>query len=201
MLFDNPEAFPTVGLQKCLTIRADSIRKLAVQTLNERLALSVVDAERLMADSDPDIRVAAVTALWRHGKAPDEKDIKASLIQLSRGLFAIPPSSSYSDTSYYDKFRREQLATMSFIELSPEASKSTIFDHVELDELYCRFTSKVFPEIERNLSDGFKQYFDYNIANISSSVRDRVLNLEDTLGKSLQRAHLRPFARGRRRMT
>jgi hypothetical protein len=178
-LFGSNDSISNELLEACLTLRADSVRRAAAVTLSSRQSMKETDAQKLMTDSDPEVRLVAVKTLIRYGASLPEVVIKTALTQKRSGLGLLGLGTT-EDTAYYDRYRESRLSELSFEELQQAAEGSGVFDYLEIIELYRRFTYRMLKEIHANLSDGFTQYFERKIDKLAREVGANAKVISDT---------------------
>ena len=178
-LFANVDSISNKSLEACLTLKADSVRRAAAVTLNSRQSMKNIDAQKLMTDSDPEVRLVAVKTLIRYGANLPEVVIRTALIQRRSGLGLLGLGTT-EDTTYYDRYRESRLSELSFDDLQQAAEGCGVFDYLELIEFYRRFTHRTLKEIHANLSDGFTKYFQQKIDKLAREMGADAKVVSDT---------------------
>ena len=178
-LFANVDLISNESLEACLTLKANSVRRAAAVTLNSRQSMKNIDAQKLMTDSDPEVRLVAVKTLIRYGANLPEVVIRTALIQRRSGLGLLGLGTT-EDTTYYDRYRGSRLSELSFDDLQQAAEGCGVFDYLELIEFYRRFTHRTLKEIHANLSDGFTKYFQQKIDKLAREMGADAKVVSDT---------------------
>jgi hypothetical protein len=183
-LFSKPESISTAILERALALKSDPIRENAAKLLKSRHAVSTAIAERLMTDSNPEVRLLAVDALDQQGKSPDDATIKKALIVPTPkgGLFGIAAFGNHSDDSWYVKLKQIRLSKLSYEELRKAVRNCNVYDHLEVLALNERYTRRNIEEIRSNLGDAFKKHFEGKIAVLASQQGADTKLLADTRG-------------------
>jgi hypothetical protein len=128
-LFANIDSISNELLEACLTLRADSVRHAAAVTLSSRQSMKETDAQKLMTDSDPEVRLVAIKTLIRYGASLPEVVIKTALIQKRSGLGLLGLGTA-EDAAYYDRYKESRLSELSFEELQQVAEGCRVFDYL-----------------------------------------------------------------------
>ena len=191
-LFAYPESIPTATAERCLRLKSDSVRRATAVLLNSRQAIDTATAEKLLTDTDPEVRLVAVESLTRHGVPLLEDTIKKALVRHQpAGLLGFGYNTSVADDSFYERYRRNQLLKLSYEELRKKVDTSSMFDQLEIATLFERHTRRCLAQIRANLADGFKSYFDSKFDRLASLYRSdeellsNVRKLEDGVRRGL----------------
>ena len=161
-LFAQPESISTETLTRTLSLKSDEVRRRAATLLDNRQAIDIASAKRLIADSDLEIRLIAIETLERLGEAPQDATIREALIrQRPRGLLAWGlGGGGYEDDTVYKRYQRKALSKLHYEELRQKVESSDVLDDLTISVFYSQYTIKNLSDIRRNLTDGFKGYFD-----------------------------------------
>jgi hypothetical protein len=161
IIFQKPASVSTAKLRQCLVLKSAKLRRSGAEQLNKRDAMTVEEAIHLFSDNDPAARLTGAECLLRHGKIMTDEELRSALIfPSSTGLGLSLSANRGSDDKYYKAYIRTQLYSKNYSDLSNIAKSCDVFAYLELSTLYERFTKRCFGEIEQNLADGFKKYFD-----------------------------------------
>ena len=159
-MFDRPASLTTETLIECLSAKPDDIRLRSARLLHDRAEITADLANTLLTDGSHDIRLVAVEALRQLGELLDEDVIKKALTieKTAMGLFSF--TGKETDTTVYEKYRRNRLFELSESELREAIRDSLTFGQEELAVLYSKFGSRkhILEEIRQNLLDGFESY-------------------------------------------
>jgi hypothetical protein len=189
-LFSFSKSVPTATLERCLGLKADRVRKAAAGILGSRGAIDIPAAEKMLTDTDGEVRLIGIESLQQNGVEVSDETVRAALIpKPSFGLFGFGnPFAVPTDKGLYESYQRRRLFRLSYSELRKKVDTSGVIDYLELETLYTRYTKRCLPEIRSNLDDGFKTYFDHKLARLASLYPDEPKLVSDA--RSLE-GHLR----------
>ncbi len=164
-LFAKPDSVPTETLDQCLILKSDVVRKKAAAILNSRKAIDEKTARRLMTDSDPEVRLAAVESLERLGQVPETATIKKALVlPKPRSLLgSLGSTTGQPDSTYYGVYVQNKLLRTSYKNLVKKTNRLDPLDYKKISTLYHRFTKKFIDEIRINVDDGYEGILSKNI--------------------------------------
>ena len=188
-LFARPKSVPTATLERCLRLKSDNIRKVVAALLSSRRAIDIQTAEKLLTDTDFEVRLIGIESLLQQGVSLPEETIRAALIRYPPnppiGLFGFGnPGLAQADKSFYERYQQSRLSKLSYDELRKKGETSGFLDYLEVTTLYARYTGRCLTEIRNNLSDGFKSYFQDKIARLATLYPDESTYISDA--KSLE---------------
>jgi hypothetical protein len=192
-LFAYPDSISTSTAESCLELKSESVRRAAAALLHSRQALNVTTAEKLLSDTDIEVRFIAVESLIQQGVPLQEETVKKALVrQKPVGLLAFTHNNSISkDDDLYEKYQKNRLYKLSYEALKIKVETCNIFDRLELIVLSEKYGQKYLPILRANLSDGFKNYFNNKIAPLKPLYQNdgdlihKINNLENHLRREL----------------
>lgn len=159
-LFENHSVLSTELLQVGLDQANVNVRRTVVELLGSRGALSPDIAEKLLADSDLDIRYEALKVLQAHGRVLSEREAKAILAKpvvtntLSR-LF-IPYPNEGLGHSVWERFKLERLRSLPDLALEQAVTTNSGADRSAWFVLVERHFKRYRKELRQAVDDGFR---------------------------------------------
>jgi hypothetical protein len=166
LLFENPDGIDDGTLVAGLEQRSAAVRKRCAQILYERGKLPVVIAEKLLSDSDAEVRLAAVSSLIQAGRTFPPHEAKRILVKQGAGGLL---GSREEGGPQYAAFRARELAAKSEAELEDIAKRTTsVFERDDELALLERRYSKDKAKLTGLIEDKYKKVFDESLAEMAS---------------------------------
>jgi hypothetical protein len=148
----------TADLLPGLDHRSEAVRRITANLLRKRGALSVEAAQRMLSDSNANVRFEAIQSLEGHGKAFSLSDAKTALVKPTRSGLAGSRDDSEGEACFA-KWEDDHFAKMPLAELEREASKGTIFDREPYFALVRRAFEAKGAELRASIDDQFRKDF------------------------------------------
>lgn len=196
------EALDNTTLLLGLEHRNSQVRLRTVKALRARAAIDSDMAERLTKDSDPRVRLEAVTTLSELGKPLPQDAIKGILVppqtEPRRGLLALGHSSGTDIAAgeIYRQYQISYLKGLSDAELKNKLESSTVYDDVIYFALVDKHFRRYADELRINVDDRFSTYFEEQVNRLEAKFGDspsaqdlvkKTRNLSDFICKELTR--------------
>ena len=178
-VFDKPRALNDEILTEGTNHRSALVRRLTASILSNRNRLATSDAERLLSDTDQDVRFIALSSLARGGRIFSEEQARATLVRQAEGtlLMGFP-----AGERQFKSFKETMLATKTDAELETLTASASVFDRdAKLALLKRHFPSKQ-EELCRLIDNEFKEDFASSIAPMISRYGEENQLVKDTRG-------------------
>ncbi|MCC4298858.1 hypothetical protein [Aurantimonas coralicida] len=185
-LFRHPDTITTETLLKCLDLKADAVRIGAANVLLKRDALDDTSAERMITDTNFEVRLSAIKALALRGRKLDDEIVKEALIRPAarRGTGLLLLGSSRKDSSLYESYQLWDLERKPYNALKKLAASAGFYASNEIDALYRSYPKQEANNMRANLADGFSRHMNMHFAVLTERFGSESLSV--TQAKGLQ---------------
>ena len=181
-LFQHPSSLATDDLLNCLDLKVDKIRRKAAELLYKRSALNDGTIDKLLTDSDRELRFIALKYLLDNGNEPEEGKVRSLLIESnSRGLSGLF-SFNNADQTYFDLWKEHKLSRESYRNLKKIVDESIVFDHIPISAMYSKYRKESLNEIRQNLGDGFANFFQVRLRRVYPDPNENSENFRKAKG-------------------
>lgn len=189
LLFEHPDSISEETLLKGITQRNDAIRRVCVSELASRKRLPTEIAERLLEDSDAEVRLLAIKRLMQSGRTYSEEEGRKILVrQASRGLLG--GFGTAVGEAQFTRFQRLVRASMSEEDLKESVKHASIYDRSAECALFERRFAKDSATLVGLVDDRYKKAFTNALAEMASRYGEESQLVKGAKG-------LEEFVRGR----
>lgn len=170
-IFENDSGLSTDTLLRGIDHRNSNVRRLVAEALRVRGALPAEIAEKLLEDSDADVRYEALQSLISNGRTFSDQEARAILIRPiagrgGLGRLLIPPAFDSAGEVCWAQYKDERLRSLKDSALEEAARESPMFDREATFVLAERHFRRYGDDLRRAVDDGYK-------AEVSSAMQAR----------------------------
>ncbi|KIZ45663.1 MULTISPECIES: DUF4062 domain-containing protein [Rhodopseudomonas] len=180
-VFEKDVAFDEEILVEGTSHRSASVRRITATILAKRGKLTVSDAERLLSDTDEDVRYVALRALADSGRTFTEEQAQSILLrQTGSGILGGP--GAQSGGRQFAKFRETILAAKTDAELGVLAANESVFQRDVRLALLQRQFARQPQQLTSLIEDQFHRDFAKAVAEMASRYGEDNQLVKDTQG-------------------
>lgn len=169
-MFSNDTSIQDETLIEGLAHKSADVRRIAVGLLVRRDELSIEIAESLLADADPTVRLEALAALTKAGKAYSLEQARAVLVKPkpAASLFGGVGSSDRAGEKSFALFKKRWYGALSETQLESASAAGLILDPDAYFASKERQFSKSGQELREAIGDNYKVAFDKAVDKLAS---------------------------------
>lgn len=197
-VFGKPETLSTELLLLGASHRSTSVRRAVVMILQSRSALGVKTTERLLEDSDVEIRFAGLTVLTSSGREYSEEQAKSIIVKPRArsglgGLFSpFAPSIDPADVIVWERFKWNKYRAMTEEALTKLVPTETFIEPNARFALDFKNFKKRKSDLRADVDDQFKAWFTKGINGaeqrlVKADLLTRMRDIEEISRKALTR--------------
>ncbi|MBR2118079.1 MAG: hypothetical protein V4458_09485 [Pseudomonadota bacterium] len=188
-LFAKTSGISSETLRNVLSHRNAQIRKGALKLLSKRRELTLEDAGKLLADPNGSIRLDAIFASMKLGKAFSTNEARQILVKPQPGILF--GSSDREGEKNLERFRERTLASLSKSALDDLVKDISIFDMSAYFARARMHFGAYGADLRKVIADRFKDFFESHIEKMSkvssSDTIQKTRSIEDRMRKELTR--------------
>ena len=174
-IFSKDTSIEPAVLEQLTLQRGKNIRKAAFQIAKCDGLLTTDMANRLLTDTDADIRFDALSFLATSGQSFSETEAKNALVKPNPGILY---SNDYEGEKAFEKFQVQRLKQLTAEQLDERVDSSSIYSYLARAE---RYFDRYGTMLRSDIEDRFTRYFN------ARTTSDQIKNLSDYLRKKMTR--------------
>lgn len=156
-LFQNLDALPDDLLLKGVDHRSSEVRRKIISALQARNALPSVIAEKLLSDSHPAVRYAALESLIANGRLFSDEEAKSILVKTAQNaLLGLAAISGLDDNAFWQKYQDNRLRSFDDQRLTIQMQTEWILNIHARFVLTERHFKKFGLELRQSIDDQFR---------------------------------------------
>jgi hypothetical protein len=191
-VFAHAKALDEPILLQAAEHRSPAIRLEGVRELRRRSKLGTELAEKLLDDTDPDVRFEAILALTHAGRTFSADEARRVLVKpVIAGLFSLAAGQDPRGNELFKRWQSQTWHAMPLVQLRAIVDASTMVDREPYFVIAQREFAKHSDKLRADVDDQFRTYFADGLREIADKIgRDRYERLL-TLGDSIRRQLMR----------
>jgi hypothetical protein len=190
-IFDNGTSIDPDQLNLLIQSRSQKVRAAALRFAKHKSILTIEIANRLLSDTDADIRYEALNYLIQAGQAFPEAEAKAALVKPSPGILY---SGDANGERVFEQYQVKQLSVLTADQLNEKVHSSSVYffaPYLARAEGHFGSQAKI---LRSDIDDQFKSYFEERISRLEAMLGpgevDKTKELSEFIRKGMTRKSL-----------